>query len=250
MVNKILAQYPFYLIDNKPFMKIDKIQATIYWGATDNFGICEPFKIADYTIEPSPVLLDDIYSPDYFTTHYCTITDVVLCHFAFRYESFTIDLSKETITFFDDCTDDGLIFSGKKVYLSDVFMEIPIVAGRSFGQDLVLQIDIGDELSILPPELLKGQKPIGEQSFYMFENDKKKTRALVYEVPIRLSYEVTIVVKARCMSPRESAMHSIVGTHGCIGVDLIRNNVVTFHCELIPQIKKYRDVMYLNEFKV
>jgi hypothetical protein len=247
-------EYPFYLIEERPFMKVGKLQAAVYWGANNDVGNVEPFHLVDdWEVKPTHPIFTDFYNPAYFTKHYKTPTDIVLSFLPFRAEAFTIDLSRKLITFFEEEKTDpyGILkFTGKKAYLRDELMELPSIVARVGDTEVALQVDIGDRYSILPPEVLKGREPVGEDSFYMFENDKKQTRALIYEVPLRLSYNVTITVKARCMSPRETGTHTILGTHGCIGVDLIRNNAVTFSPhEFDPRIKKLKDVLYFNPFQ-
>ncbi len=229
-------------------MKIGKLQAAVYWGAPDDFGTGPSFKVGNTLIEPTYTFMSDLYSPDYFTEHYKTFTDVVLSHNAFCREAYTIDLSKKSITFYE--WERYPSFAGKKVYLESENVELPFVKGRVFDNDLILQLDIGDEVTILHKDIFTGLKPVEEISLYINVNDVKKTTLPLYDVPIQLSHSVTINVRARPISEKEESSNIALCTHGCLGVDLLRNHAVTFGVEIEPRTMKYRETMYLNEFKV
>jgi hypothetical protein len=241
-------KYPFYLVEGKPFMRIGKIQAAVYWGANADYGTCNPFNLAGDPVVPVQATLNDMYSPDYFTEHYKTLTEVVLSYGPFMGKTFTIDLSQQEIVFHDTENIEPT-FTGSKVYLRQE-IEVPTVEVRVGDSNLVLQIDVGDTVSILHKESLSNLEPVGTCCAYINENDLEKTTFPLYEVPVRLSHAVTLKVKARSMTEREESVFLMVGTHGCIGTDLILNHAVTYtFLEYEPRIKKYIDTMYFSPFK-
>lgn len=230
-------------------MRIGGIQAAVYWGADGNYGSCEPFTLAGELVEPTHAILNDSYNPNYYTEHYNTLTEVVLSYDHFIGKTYTIDLSAQEITFHD--TDNEIpTFTGQKIFLRREFMQVPTVMGQVDGNDLVLQIDLGDEVSLLHKDILSNREPVGEYALYANENDTEKTILPLYEVPVRLSREVTLLVKARPLTEHEESIFLIVGSHGCIGVDIVLHNVVTFNIlEWEPRVKKHFDTLYFNPFK-
>ena len=234
----IAYEYPFYLVNGVPFMKVGKYQAAVYWGAQFSYGDLPPFEFAGR--EESLMGLDDeeLARPDFFTEHCHTYTDFIAGWLFFISHDFTIDLANERICI--HFADPGC---GNMVELyEDHDNLIPMVLGKIDGKEYLFQVDVGDKFSIVSPEALKGKKPSYKGDIYVYEHDKIPTKTDIYEVPIQLSDKVTINAHVRSIGDREFDDFFVAGSHGSIGVDLIKEHTVSF------MTHGGKDVMFFNPF--
>lgn len=217
-------EYPFYLVDGHPFMNVSKYKAAVYWGATCVIGDTDPFIFGGETQEPFPSEGLSFHRPDYFTSQYGVYTELVFGWLLFWLSDFVIDLSRERLYVPFVCP-----YVGSKVLLFQDNEEfIPTVLAMIDGKEYLLQIDVGDTISLVPPEVIKDRVPVGRRKDHTFECASLAHMSDVYEIPITLSDEITINVIAKPIPERDMAAFLYTGTHGAIGVDILRNHAVTF----------------------
>lgn len=229
-------------------MKIGDLKCAVYWGAKEVYGEVPPFTLGAKNLSTSiPCKLD--YTTERFFDDHGIRVDVVLGYSAFEGQSFTLDLVKELVTFYDNQSEIPLVFTGMKAHLNDD-IEIPTVNAQVFNHTVLLQVDIGDELSILPPEVLVGCKMTGEEELCHGSNtEDAPLRTKIYEVPVKLSEEVTVIARARGMMSNEEWIFRMLGAHGAIGLDLIRNYPASFHWGLNPSVRGYSNMLFLHDTK-
>jgi hypothetical protein len=244
MRNIPIAQYSFYLQKGKPFIKIGDLECAVYWGAKEVYGGVPPITFGAKELSMSiPFSLD--YTTERFFGDQGIEVDVVLGYYAFAGQSFTLDLTKELVTFYDNRSETPLTFTGKGAHFLDE-IEIPTATAQVGTHTVLLQVDIGDELSILPQEVLVGCKPTGEKELCHGITGGMPVLSVVYEVPIKISDEVTVRARARSVLSSEERAFQMLGTHGALGLDLIRHHPATFHWGLNPVVRGYSTMLFLH----
>lgn len=220
----ITHEYPFYLVEDFPVIQVGKHKALVYWGAQLIYSDLKSFEFGGREVELMDLEGERFFRPEFFKDNYGTKVDLVAGWQLLVEHNFTIDLSREMVYlhYIPPHVENKVKLFEDHDYL------VPMVVGKIDDTECLFQIDVGDKLSIVHPQLLKGKTPIGRELVYVYEADEEPEEFDIYEIPIKLSDTVTIHTKARPIGVREASDFVIVGTNGSIGVDLIREHAVSF----------------------